>query len=204
MKKLLILPIAILAFGFTYFQKATPYLPIEIGTVMPKSDVKLYDVVSGTEISLNDKKGKNGMLVMFSCNTCPFVIANEARIKSAQAEAVQLNIGMVIINSNEAYRDGDDSKDAMKSYAAAQKYTVPYLADNNDELANAYGATRTPETFLFDKDGKLVYRGAIDDSPRDESAVKTKYLSEAMTALAAGKEIVTKTTVSAGCGIKRK
>jgi thioredoxin-related protein len=161
-------------------------------------------VVSGTDVSLNDKKGKTGMLVIFSCNTCPFVIANQARIKAAQDEAAKLGIGMVVINSNEAFRDGDDSKDAMKVYAAAQKYTVPYLVDANDELANAYGATRTPETFLFDKDSKLVYRGAIDDSPKDETAVKTKYLSDAMNALATGKPIPVATSVSMGCGIHRK
>jgi peroxiredoxin len=201
MKKILfLLPLAVLAFSF----QSSDILPIAIGTPIPKADVKLIDAVSGNSCTINDKKGLNGTLVMFSCNTCPFVIANEKRIADIQANAKRMNIGVVIINSNEAKRDGDDSRDAMKAYAEKQKFIAPYLIDENSSFANAFGASRTPESFLFDKDGKLAYRGAIDDSPKDETAVKTHYLLDAMTALSKGKEIVTKTTVSSGCSIKRK
>jgi hypothetical protein len=200
MKKLFFLPIALIAFSF----QTAEIKPIEIGTSIPKADVKMYDVLSGSEFSISDKKGTNGTLVIFSCNTCPYVIANESRIADVQANAKRMNIGVVIINSNEAKRDADDSKDAMKTYGTTQKFSAPYLVDANSAMANAFGATRTPENFLFDKDGKLVYRGAIDDSPRDIEAVKTHYLLDAMTALSKGKEIATKTTVSSGCSIKRK
>jgi hypothetical protein len=203
MKKLLLLPIAALAFGFTYFQKA-PITPIAIGTTMPDADVKMYDVLSGKDISISDKKGEKGTLVIFSCNTCPFVIANQKRIDAIQADAIKMKIGVVILNSNEAQRGEDDSKDAMKAYGTKNKFTAPYLVDANSVLADAFGATRTPENFLFDNDNKLVYHGAIDDSPKDETAVKTKYLFDAMTALSTGKEIATKNTVSSGCGIHRK
>jgi peroxiredoxin len=201
MKKLFLLPLAVIAFGF---QSNNTIAPIEIGTMMPKSDVKMLDVVSGKEVSLADSKGEKGTLVIFSCNTCPYVIAQETRILNAQKKAKELGIGVVVINSNEAKRGDDDSQKAMKAYAKKQSYTAPYVMDKNSEMADAFGATRTPETFLFDKDGKLVYRGSIDDSPKDQGAAKTHYLREAMTALSEGKEIATKTTVSSGCSIKRK
>jgi len=204
MKKLLILPIAALAFGFTYFQQAKTITPIAIGTAMPNADTKLYDVMSGNSVSINDKKGTMGTLVIFSCNTCPFVLANQSRINEIQAEAVKMKIGVVILNSNEAKRGDDDSKDAMKAYGTKNNFSAPYLVDENSVLADAFGATRTPESFLFDKDNKLVYHGAIDDSPKDATTVKVKYLSDAMTALSTGKEITTKNTVSSGCGIHRK
>jgi thioredoxin-related protein len=203
MKKLFLLPIAVAAAIAISFQSAE-IKPIEIGTSIPKADVKMYDVVSAQQISINDKKGANGTLVIFSCNTCPFVIAQESRITDMQNSAARMNIGVVIINSNEGKRSDDDSKEAMKSYSEKQKYTAPYLVDVNSELANAFGATRTPEHFLFDKNGKLVYRGSIDDSPRDMSSIKSHYLLDAMTALNKGKEITTQTTVSTGCSIKRK
>lgn len=201
MKKILFfLPLAVIAFSF----QASDIVPIAIGTSIPKADVKLIDAVTGNSYTINDKKGENGTLVMFSCNTCPFVVANESRIAGIQTNAQRMHVGVVIINSNEAKRDGDDSKAAMKAYAEKQKFIAPYLIDENSLFANAFGASRTPESFLFDKEGKLVYRGAIDDSPKDESAVKTHYLLDAMTAVVKGKEITTKTTVSSGCSIKRK
>lgn len=202
MKKYFLLPIALLGFGFNF--QTADIKPIEIGTQLPKADVKLYDVLSGKEFSINDKKGEKGTLVVFSCNTCPFVVANEDRIRKMQRDAQRMKIGVVFINSNEAKRDSEDSKDAMRNYGNDQKFLAPYLVDVNSDLANAFGATRTPENFLFDKTGKLVYRGAIDDSPKDEKAVKAHYLLDAMTALSKGKEIAVKTTVSSGCSIKRK
>jgi thioredoxin-related protein len=203
MKKIFILPgvlIALVAFSF----QTAEIKPIEIGTAIPKADVKMHDVLSGKDFSINDKKGATGTLVIFSCNTCPFVIAQEDRIREIQGSAGRMDIGVVVINSNEAKRDADDSQDAMKKYGNNQKFLAPYLVDANSDMANAFGATRTPESFLFDKDGKLVYRGSIDDSPRDVKAIKSHYLLDAMTALSKGKEITTKTTVSTGCSIKRK
>ena len=149
-------------------------------------------------------KMDNGLLVMFSCNTCPFVVANEGRIRQTQRDAQKLKIGMAIINSNEGFRDSDDSKNAMRDYGNEHKFLAPYLLDVNSVLADAFGANRTPECYLFDKNGTLVYHGAIDDSPKEPKAVKTKYLLDAMTAISKGKEVVTKNTVSGGCSIKRK
>lgn len=202
MKKLFFLPMLAIAFAFQ--TQPVEIKPIEIGSAMPKGDVKLYNVVGKNSVSIDENKGEKGTLVMFSCNTCPFVIAQEARIIETQNTAQKLKIGMVIINSNQAKRDNEDSQKAMQTYAKKQKYAVPYLMDDNSVLADAFGATRTPEVFLFDKNGKLVYHGSIDDSAKDPAAVTKHYLADAMQALADGKEIATKTSVSTGCSIKRK
>jgi hypothetical protein len=182
----------------------TEYVSLEIGKPVPKAGTKVTDV-SGKVITLSDSKGKNGLLVIFSCNTCPFVIKNEGRIKEVTAYALKNEIGVVVVNSNESQRDGDDSFDAMKKYKAEKQFSGFYVLDKDDELANAFGATHTPETFLFAKSGLLLYKGAIDDSPRDETAVKTHFLKDAIDAAAKGQELKTNTvTKSVGCTIKRK
>lgn len=178
--------------------------PIDLGTTTPFADKKMENVSDGKWVSINDSKKTNGVLVIFSCNTCPYVVGQESRIRNIQTQADRMQIGVVVINSNEDKRNSDDSKDAMKKYAADQKYTAPYLVDSMSVVADAFGATRTPECFLFDKDGKLVYRGSIDDSPKDEKAVKNQYLLNAMTEVSKGKPVTVGTTVSSGCSIKRK
>lgn len=200
-KKLLIFPvIAFVAMSFA----ALEITPIDLGTTIPQGDLKMENASNGKWISLNDSKKNNGLLVIFSCNTCPYVVGQESRISDIQKKADRMQFGVVIINSNEDKRTSDDSKDAMKNYADKQKFTAPYLVDSMSILADAFGATRTPECFLFDKDNKLVYRGSIDDSPKDEKAVKNHYLLDAMTAVSKGKAVTVGTSVSAGCTIKRK
>ncbi len=201
MKKLLIFPvIALVAMSFV----AIEIKPIDLGVAIPMGDRKMENVSDGKWVSINDSKKTNGVLVIFSCNTCPYVIAMESRIVNTQMQAQRMQIGVVMINSNEDKRASDDSKDAMKKYASDQRFVAPYLVDSLSELADAFGATRTPECFLFDKDGKLVYRGSIDDSPKDEAAVKQHYLLDAMTAVSKGNAVAVGTTVSSGCSIKRK
>jgi thioredoxin-related protein len=177
--------------------------PLPIGSTMPKADVKLKDI-SGKEVSVGEVKKEKGVLVMFSCNTCPYVVKNQQRTVAIAAYAQKNNIGVIILNSNEGQRDDDDSYEAMKTYAKEQNYTWHYAVDKNNELADAFGANRTPECFLFDKDLKLVYHGAIDDNPSDAGNVKRNHLQEAITELTAGKEISIKESRSVGCGIKRK
>lgn len=179
-----------------------PVAELPIGAEMPKANVKMKDVVSGKEISLKDAVKQNGLLVMFSCNTCPYVIRNQQRTREVAALAQKNNIGVILINSNAAQRTGDDSYEAMKQYAKAQGYNWHYAADDKNELADAFGATRTPENFLFNKEGKLVYHGAIDDNP-NESDVKRKHLLTAMEEMLNGKEVSVTKTRSVGCGIKR-
>jgi len=174
---------------------------LEIGKAIPSADVKMMDV-SGKEFSLADSKGENGLLVIFSCNTCPYVKLSEARIKDVASLAKKNKIGIILINSNEAQREDEDSFEEMKKYAKAQAYDFHYVVDKNSVIADAFGATRTPHVFLFDKKG-LAYRGAIDDNIKDVNDAKEHYLKNAITAVGSGAPVKTNSTKSVGCSIKR-
>lgn len=200
MKKILYTILGVASIGLLAF---TAINELPIGADLPKAEVKLLDV-SGKEISLQNAKKKNGLLVMFSCNTCPYVIKNQQRTKDVCTYASKNDIGVVIINSNEAQRDGDDSFNAMKEYAQQQGYNWYYAVDKNSELADAFGANRTPECFLFNGENKLVYHGAIDDNPGNAEAVGRTHLKEAIGEMLNGKEVAVKTSRSVGCNIKRK
>ncbi len=176
---------------------------LPIGSHMPMQDNKMLDV-SGKEVSMKDAMKGNGVVVIFSSNTCPYVIKNQDRITTLADFATKLNFGVIILNSNEAYRDKEESYEAMKEYAVENKMNCFYTVDKNSEVADAFGANRTPECFLFDKNMKLAYHGAIDDNPTDATAVTRRYLADAMSQLSNNKEVTMKESKSVGCGIKRK
>jgi peroxiredoxin len=175
--------------------------PLAIGSSIPKADVKLKDI-SGAEISFKESIRKNGVLIMFSCNTCPVVAKYESRTLALGKMALKQDVGVVLVNSNEASRDDGDSYDDMKDYAKKLGYTFNYVIDKNSEMANAFGAVRTPECFLFDKNGKLVYHGAIDDNP-NEAAGARPYMEMAIEKMVKGEKIDPPTTRGVGCSIKR-
>lgn len=175
---------------------------IEIGSTIPMGDVKMKSV-DKKEISLNETATKTGLLVMFSCNTCPYVIKSQARTKEAIEQATKSNIGVMIINSNAAQRDGADSYDAMVKYAAKQGYKVPYVVDEGSKVADAFGAMRTPEVFLFDGSGKLVYKGAMEDNPSEPASSKEMFLQYAIDNMITKHAINPNSTKSIGCTIKR-
>jgi Redoxin len=200
MKKLfftLVAIIAITGFGFKIGD------PLPIGAAMPKADNKMTNI-DGKVVSLKETVKANGLLVMFSCNTCPYVIKNQQRTIAVCDYAQKREVGVMVLNSNEDQRSNADSFDAMKAYYKDQKYNWAYAVDNNSEMADAFGANRTPECFLFDKNLKLVYHGALDNSPQDADAVTKHLLKDAISELADGKEISVKTSRSVGCAIKRK
>ncbi len=199
MKKILFACIALASVATLAF---TVGEPLTIGSSMPKANLKMKNI-DNKDVSMQDAKKENGVLVMFSCNTCPYVIKNQERTLTISEFAVKNKVGVIILNSNEAYRGDEDSFDAMKSYAKEQGYKWNYVVDENHEVADAFGANRTPECFLFDKNLKLVYHGAIDDSPSDVTAVKRIHLQEAITELVAGKDVTVKESRSVGCTIKR-
>lgn len=206
MEKILIalaLPAIIALYSIAPTDRTTPAEPLAIGSLMPKADVAMQDV-TGKSITLKDAAKKNGLLVMFSCNTCPVVIANQERTRTIAKYALSQNVGIILLNSNEDNRGSADSPDAMKKYAKDQKYDWFYAVDKNNVLADAFGAKRTPECFLFDKNNKLVYHGAIDDNPQDEASSKRQHLKEAITEMNSGKAVSVAVTKSVGCGIKRK
>lgn len=193
---LLLLPVMVL---FAFAMKD----PLPLGSGIPKADNKLKDI-SGKEVTLKNAMKENGLLVMFSCNTCPVVINNQARTKEICQYAISKSIGVVLLNANEANRTSSESLTAMQAYAKEQAYNWYYAEDKNNELADAFGASRTPECFLFDKNGKLVYHGAIDDSPSSDAASVTRHhLKEAMNEELSGKEVSVKQSRSVGCSIKR-
>jgi len=174
---------------------------LELGAVAPKSDVKLKNV-DGKELSLADVKGAKGTLVIFSCNHCPFVVAWEERIAKLGNEFLKKGVGVIQINSNDPAKAAGDSFEGMQKRAKERGFEFPYVVDADSGIARAFGATRTPEIYLFDAAGKLVYHGTIDDNHKDAAAAKEHYLKDALDALVAGKEISTKTTKAVGCTIK--
>jgi AhpC/TSA family len=176
--------------------------PLPIGSPLPNAEKKMKDI-TGKEISFKDAMSKNGLLVMFSCNTCPVVHSYQSRTIEACRYAQDKQIGVILLNSNEAYRSDGDSYNDMKDYAKDQSYNWPYVLDNNSAMADAFGATRTPECFLFNSSGKLVYHGAIDNNPNGPNEVTRKHLVVAMDEMLAGKDVSVKTTRSVGCSIKR-
>jgi hypothetical protein len=197
-KKLLV---TLSAAGLLAFSPATNG-PLPIGSSLPKADAKIMDI-SGQTISLGEAKKKNGLLVMFSCNTCPVVRAYQERTRQICQYAQEHELGVVLLNSNEGSRSGGDSYQDMQSYAKKQSYQWFYAVDKDDILANAFGANRTPECFLFDANSKLVYHGAIDDSPGNPEQVRRQHLKEAISEMLDGKEVSIKESRSIGCSIRR-
>ena len=113
------------------------------------------------------------------------------------------DIGMVLVNSNEAKRDADDSFEKMQEKAKKEGYKMHYVVDEKHQLADAFGATTTPHIFLFNRDAKLAYRGLIDDNGKEKEAVTQPYLKNAIKAMAANEKIDPEVTKSMGCSIKR-
>jgi hypothetical protein len=182
---------------------------LAIGETAPMSTAPMLGV-DGTNHTLSNLAEDNGLLVIFSCNTCPFVEGNgtktegwEGRYNGLAELAESLNIGMVLVNSNEAKREGDDSFTEMKNHARDAEYTMPYVVDEGSKLANACGARTTPHVYLFNSNLELAYRGSIDDNVNRSEEVTERYLEVAMTRLAEGKKIKTTETKAVGCSIKR-
>jgi peroxiredoxin len=176
---------------------------ISVGDKAPKTDVKM-ESVNGKKVSLADLAKENGLCVIFSCNTCPYVIGWEDRYNEIEAACAKNNVGFVLVNSNEAKRNGDDSLDEMKGHAKEKGYgKFAYVVDENHLVADAFGATKTPDVFLFNADMTLAYKGAIDDNMKQKYSVTEPYLLNAVEAMVAGKPINPGETKAIGCSIKR-
>ena len=180
---------------------ATSAWALSIGDKAPKTDVKMKNV-NGRELSIASVAGEKGTLVIFSCNHCPFVKGWESRTAEIGNTYMKKGIGVIQINPNDPVALAEDSYEQMQKRAKERGFEFPYVVDETSDVARAFGATRTPEVFLFDKDGKLVYHGAIDDNSKDAGRVEAHFLRDALDALVSGKEIATKETKSVGCGIK--
>ncbi len=160
--------------------------------------------VDDQQHALADYGDKNAVAVIFSCNHCPFVLAWEDRMMQIQADYKDKGVQFLVINANDAVSHPTDSFDSMKARQQERNFNFLYLRDETQEVAKAYGAERTPEIFLFDKDQKLSYYGAIDDNYEEPSAVKANYLRDALDAVLAGQTPATPKTEAKGCTIKWK
>ena len=177
---------------------------VEPGTKAPDFELPNANGNSGgTSLSLQDVLGENGTVVFFTCNHCPYVVGSEPRIESAAEAARKNGLGFVGINSNDPVKYESDSWDNMVK-RANKGMTYPYLHDSSQEVALAYGAERTPEFYLLNSDSIVVYRGRLDDSPRDPSHATTSELEDAIEELATGATVSVARTESIGCSVKWK
>jgi len=177
---------------------------MEPGSKAPEFRLPNANPNSGSEsMSLAEAMGENGLIVAFTCNHCPYVVGSEPRIEAIAEKARSNGIGFVGINSNDPVMYESDSWDNMVK-RASRGMSYPYLHDEDQTVAVSYGAERTPEFYLVSSSGKVVYRGRMDDSPRDPSHASTSDLSDAIDELLNGKEISNPRTDSIGCSVKWK
>lgn len=177
---------------------------LQIGDTMPSAEVKMRNV-DGRDLAVKDVAGPKGTLVIFSCNHCPYVKAWEARLVALGNDAVKLGVGVIAINPNDPAAIPEDGFDQMKERAQARGYAFPYVVDaGSSQLARAFGATHTPEAFLFDSKGVLVYHGAIDDNVEDPSKVTRHYLRDAVEAVVSGSRPAVAQSRAIGCSLKLK
>lgn len=155
-------------------------------------------------VSLSNYKEAKGFVVVFTCNTCPFSKWYEQRIIDLDKKYKPLGYPVVAINPNDINVSPGDSFDKMQSLAKSKGYTFPYLHDESQEVARAYGATRTPHVYILNKDLKIKYIGAIDNNHKDAAAADKKYVENALDNLIKGTDPNTTFTKAIGCTIKWK
>lgn len=193
--KVLAVLLVAMALGPAWALKPGDSLPESVANVKMKG-------VDGKEVTLKELMGPKGLLVIFSCNHCPWVKAWQARMVALGNEYSQKGVGVVAVNSNDVTVYTDDDMEHMVAQAKEHGYRFPYVMDATSDVARAFGATRTPEAFLFDAQGKLVYHGAIDDNAEKPQEVKKTYLADALAAVVAGKPVPVAETKALGCSIK--
>lgn len=200
MKSKLLLP-AIAIFLASFTSSPTGY---QVGDKAIDFKLKNIDEKS---VSMSDYSEAKGFIVVFTCNHCPFAVKYEDRIVALDAKYAKLGYPVIAINPNDATQYPEDDFENMKTRAKDKGFTFPYLVDETQEIAKAYGATRTPHIFIvqkLDADYIVKYIGAIDDNADNASAVKIKYAEAALDALIQGNAIAMPTTKAIGCGIKWK
>jgi peroxiredoxin len=167
------------------------------------TDFKLKSV-DGKMYSMSDYKDAKGFIVVFTCNHCPFAVKYEDRVIELAKKYKSKGYVLLAINPNDPAAAPDDSFDKMKVRAKEKGFTFPYLFDEGQKIYPQYGATKTPHVFLLDKNLIVKYIGAIDDNVEDASAVKEKFLENAIAALEKGQEPEVPLTKAIGCSIKVK
>ena len=174
---------------------------LKLGSKLPDFNLPSTD---GKNYSVDSFADKKALIVIFSCNHCPYVQAYEERMKQIQEDYSLKGVAIVAINSNDDKEYPDDSFENMKKRADEKNFKFPYLRDESQEIAKAFDATHTPEIFLFDEKRELAFHGKIDDNWQEPENAKSKYLREALDELLEGKEISVPETFTIGCTIKWK
>jgi peroxiredoxin len=159
--------------------------------------------VDGQNHSLDSYSDAEALVLVQSCNHCPYVQAWESRLSAIARDYADRDVRVVAVNSNDAANYPEDSFEEMQKRASAQGFAFDYLYDEPQAIARELGAERTPEVFLFDHDRKLAYHGAIDDS-RDEDGVSQQYLRDALDAVVSSQEPAVSETPAVGCTVKWK
>jgi thiol-disulfide isomerase/thioredoxin len=191
--------IALIATAQTAAAEHNPALPL--GSPIPSSTVKMKNV-DEKPVSIRDIAGNKGTLVVFTCNHCPYAKAWEKRVAVLANSYSNQGIGVILINANDPAAYAEDAFLEMQIRAKNLGLRVPYVVDDTSNVARDFGASVTPEAFLFAADGKLVYHGTIDDNRADPDKVTTHYLGDALAAVASGHAPKTTETKSLGCSIK--
>lgn len=180
----------------------TPSTMVPLGTQAPA--FSLPDV-EGKVVSLGDYKNASALLVVFLCNHCPFVKHVLPHFVELAGEYTQRGVGVVAISSNDVNNYPDDAPGKMAELSRTMEFPFPYLYDESQQVARAYGAACTPDFYLFDREGRLVYRGQMDDSrPGNGRPVTGADLRAAMDAVLAGRPVSGDQKPSIGCNIKWK
>ena len=174
---------------------------LELGAKAPDFDLPGVD---GNNYSLASFDDADALAVVFACNHCPFVIGSEDRFNEFYADYKDRGVAFISINSNETDGHPTDSFAHMQERAAEKSFQFPYVRDDSQGVALAYGALRTPHFYLFDRDRKLRYTGRMDDNPRDPAGASTHELRDAVDAVLAGREVAEPLTNPLGCNVKWK
>jgi peroxiredoxin len=179
----------------------TPSTMLPLGTKIPAFSLK--DAVTGKTVTDRDAAGKKATLVMFICNHCPFVKHVMDELGRVTGDYIPKGVSVVAINANDVDKYPQDGPEHMKKLAASKGWRFPFLLDDTQKVAQAFTAACTPDFFLFGADGKLVYRGQLDDSrPGNQIPVTGKDLRAALDAVLAGKPPIKDQKASIGCNIK--
>ncbi|MEI8104942.1 MAG: thioredoxin family protein [Actinomycetes bacterium] len=157
--------------------------------------------IDGREHTLESYADAAVLVLVQSCNHCPYVLAWEGRLNAIARDYAEHGVDVVALNANDASRYPADSFERMVEHAAAEGFVFDYLHDETQSVARALGAERTPEVFVFDRERRLRYHGAIDDS-RDDQAVTTHYLRDTLDAVLAGEIPAVSETPAVGCSVK--
>lgn len=198
----ILLPLLLLAAALPLAARADEApAALALGKTAPEANTPMIGV-DGESYTIAGAKGEHGTLVVFTCNSCPWARAWQGRIAQIANTYAKRGVGVLVVNSNDPKVAAVDGFDGMKQRAKQIGLEVPYVVDATSDVARAFGATRTPEAFLFDASGKLVYHGTVDDNAHHPDQVKKHYLQDALQAVVAGHKVETAETKAFGCSIK--